>query len=100
MGSPAATIGTMTMCPRVTPGIRPVPHVGGPIVGPGAPTVLIGGTPAAVFGDACACVGAPAAIIGGSLTVRIGGKQAVRINDQTSHGGTILGGTPSVLIGD
>ena len=76
-----------------------VPHVGGPIVGPGVPTVLIGGMPAAVVGDICTCTGPPDAIAQGSATVTIGGKPAVRMGDATAHGGKITAGAPTVSIG-
>src|SRR6187431_41762 len=69
MGKPAARLTDMHACPMVTPGLPPIPHVGGPIIGPGAPTVLIGGLPAAVVGDNCVCVGPPDAIVKGSATV-------------------------------
>jgi uncharacterized Zn-binding protein involved in type VI secretion len=82
-----------------TPGLPPVPHVGGPIVGPGVPTVLICGIPAAVVGDSCTCVGPPDAIVRGSVTVLIGGKPAARIGDSTAHGGSIVVGCPTVIIG-
>jgi len=77
----------------------PVPHVGGPIVGPGVPTVLIGGMPAAVVGDMVTCVGPPDTISKGSTTVLIGGKPAARMGDQTAHGGVITLGAVTVLIG-
>ena len=95
---PAVRIGVdMHTCPMVT-GV--VPHVGGPIIGPGVPTVLIGGVPAAVMGDNCTCVGPPATIIKGSVTVMIGGKPAARLGDNTAHGGVIVGpGMPTVMIG-
>ena len=76
-----------------------VPHVGGPIIGPAVPTVLIGGSPAAVVGDLCACVGPPDSIVKGSTTVLIGGKPAARMGDQTAHGGVIVQGAPTVQIG-
>ena len=85
------------MCPQVNPG--GVPHVGGPIIGPGAATVLIGGQPAAVVGDSCVCTGPPDTIIKGSATVLIGGKPAARMGDSTAHGGTIMAGSPMVIIG-
>ena len=97
---PAARVGDMHMCPMVTPGVPPVPHVGGPITGPGVPTVLIGGMPAAHMGDMCVCVGPPSSIILGSATVLIGGAPAARLMDQTAHGGMITGpGCPTVIIG-
>ena len=96
---PAARLTDMHTCPMVTPGLPPIPHVGGPIVGPGVPTVLIGGMPAAVVGDMCVCVGPPDAIVTGSATVLIGGKPAARMGDVTAHGGSIVLGLPNVLIG-
>lgn len=93
---PAARITDMHTCPMVT---VLVPHVGGPVVGPGAPTVLIGGMPAAVVGDMCSCVGPPDVLVKGSTTVLIGGKPAARIGDLTAHGGTIVVGFPTVMIG-
>lgn len=100
MSRPAARIGDMHVCPMVTPGLPPIPHVGGPIVGPGVPTVLIGNMPAAVMGDMCTCVGPPDSLILGSTGVLIGGKPAVRMGDMTAHGGTITIGCPTVLIGE
>ena len=63
---PAARVGDPHICPMFT-GF--VPHVGGPIIGPGCATVLIGGMP------------------------------AVRMGDVTAHGGSIVMGFPTVLIG-
>lgn len=100
MGKPAARIGDMHICPMVTPGLPPVPHVGGPVTGPGVPTVLIGGMPASVMGDMCVCVGPPDTIIMGSTGVFIGGKPAVRMGDPTVHGGMVSVGCPTVLIGE
>ena len=100
MGKPAARITDMHTCPMVTPGVPPVPHVGGPILPPGCPTVLIGGLPAARVGDMATCVGPPDAIIPpGSPTVLIGGMPAARMGDMTAHGGVIVVGCPTVLIG-
>jgi uncharacterized Zn-binding protein involved in type VI secretion len=82
-----------------TPGVPPVPHVGGPIVGPGVPTVLIGKLPASVVGDTATCVGPPDTIVKGSATVMIGGRPAVRVGDTTAHGGSIVLGCPNVMIG-
>ena len=96
MSKPAARIGDMHTCPMVT---VLVPHVGGPVIGPGMPTVLIGGMPAAVMGDMCTCVGPPDTIMLGSATVLIGGKPAARMGDMTAHGGLIVLGCPTVLIG-
>ena len=94
---PASRLTDMHTCPKVEPG--PVPHVGGPISGPGVPTVLIGSIPAAVVGDMCVCVGAPDTIAKGSATVLIGGKPGARLGDSTGHGGVIILGLPTVLIG-
>lgn len=96
---PAARIGDMHVCPMQTPAIVPIPHVGGPIVGPGVPNVLIGGQPAVVLGDMCTCVGPPDSIIKGSATVMIGGRPAARITDNSPHGGVVVAGCPNVLIG-
>ena len=86
-------------CPMQTPGVPPIPHVGGPVIGPGAPTVLIGGMPASVMGDSCTCVGPPDTITAGSSTVLINGKPAVRMGDQTAHGGSLVSGCTNVIIG-
>lgn len=82
-----------------TPALPPVPHVGGPVVGPGVPTVLIAKLPAAVVGDSCVCVGPPDTVAKGSATVMIGGKPAARLGDTTVHGGSIVAGAPTVMIG-
>jgi uncharacterized Zn-binding protein involved in type VI secretion len=83
----------------VTPGPAPIPHVGGPILGPGAPNVLIGGLPAARLGDMALCVGPPDSIVAGSSSVMIGGVPAARLGDQCAHGGKIVLGLPTVEIG-
>ncbi len=96
----AARLTDMHVCPMQTPAFpAPIPHVGGPIVGAGVPTVLIGKLPAAVMGDSCVCVGPPDTIIKGSVTVLIGGKPAARMGDTTAHGGSIVLGCPTVMIG-
>lgn len=97
MGKPAARAGDMHVCPLVT-GV--VPHVGGPILPPGTPTVLIGGMPAATMGDMCTCSGPPDVIVLGSMGVLIGGKPAARMGDITAHGGNIILGCFTVLIGE
>ena len=99
MGMPAARLTDMHVCPMVTPGVPPIPHVGGPIVSPGCPTVLIGFLPAARVSDMCVCVGPPDVIVMGSPTVLIGGLMAARIGDMTAHGGSIVMGFPQVIIG-
>jgi uncharacterized Zn-binding protein involved in type VI secretion len=92
---PAARVTDMHVCPAFT---GPVPHVGGPILPPGAITVLIKGLPAARLGDMAVCVGPPDAIILGSFTVLIKGQPAARLGDSCAHGGKIILGCPTVLI--
>lgn len=96
---PAARLTDMHLCPMQTPGLPPIPHVGGPVVGPGIPTVLIEKLPAAVLGDNCICVGPPDSIIKGSATVMIGGKPAARLGDNCAHGGNVVMGAATVMIG-
>ncbi len=93
---PAARINDMHVCPLSN---GPQPHVGGPILPPGCATVTIGGPPAARVGDMATCSGPPDSIIMGSSTVFIGGMPAARMGDSTAHGGTIVSGCPTVLIG-
>jgi uncharacterized Zn-binding protein involved in type VI secretion len=94
---PAARVTDMHTCPLVNPG--PVPHVGGPILPPGGPTVIIAGMPAAVVTNMCTCVGPPDTIVKGSTTCMIGGLPAARMGDNTAHGGVIVTGAPTVMIG-
>jgi uncharacterized Zn-binding protein involved in type VI secretion len=94
---PAARVGDMHTCPLVNPG--PVPHVGGPILPAGCPTVLIGGQPAARVGDMAVCTGPPDSIAMGSPTVLIGNMMSARLGDPTVHGGVIVMGFPTVQIG-
>lgn len=91
----AARTGDMHVCPMTT---GTVPHVGGPIL-PGGVTVLIGGMPASTVGDSCVCTGPPDTIVKGSSSVLIGGKPAARMGDSTAHGGSIVAGCPTVIIG-
>jgi uncharacterized Zn-binding protein involved in type VI secretion len=93
---PAARVGDMHACPMMT---GPVAHVGGPILPPGCPMVLISNLPAACVGDQATCTGPPDTIANGSTTVLIGNKPAARVGDGTSHGGTIVAGCFVVLIG-
>lgn len=97
---PAARVGDMHTCPMATPGTPPIPHVGGPVLPPGCPTVLIGMMPAARMGDMCLCVGPPDVIAKGAMKVLIGGQPAARMGDNTAHGGVITIGCPTVIIGD
>lgn len=92
----AARVGDPHLCPMIT-GV--VPHIGGPILPPGCPTVLIGGMPAARVGDMATCTGPPDVVVKGSATVKIGGMPAARVLDQTAHGGVIVMGLPTVVIG-
>src|SRR4051812_17839176 len=94
---PAARITDSHVCPKVEPG--PVPHVGGPIC-VGSANVIIGFVPAGRVGDKLVCVGPPDSIAQGSSNVLINNKQAARIGDPTDHGGRIVTGTPSVIIGE
>ena len=96
---PAARLTDMHTCPMLTPGVPPIPHVGGPVLGPGLPTVLIGGLPAASVGDLALCVGPPDSIVQGSSTVLIGRVPAARLGDTTAHGGSIVLGCFTVIIG-
>lgn len=98
MGQPAARITDFHACPMVTPGVPPVPHVGGPIV-MGSPNVLTGSLPQARVGDQAVCVGPPDAIVLGSFTVFVNKVPAARLGDTTAHGGAIAVGLPTVIIG-
>ena len=96
----AARLSDFHQCPMQQPTpVGPIPHIGGPIAGPGAPTVFIGGLPAAKVGDLAICIGPPDSIVKGSQTVQVMGMPAARMGDKTAHGGTILLGCPTVLIG-
>jgi uncharacterized Zn-binding protein involved in type VI secretion len=95
----ALRVTDMHTCNMQTPGTPPIPHVGGPVLGPGVPTVLIGNMPAAVVGDMCLCVGPPDSIVKGSSTVMIGNKPAARQGDKTAHNGKLLSACPTVQIG-
>lgn len=96
VGFPAARLGDMHVCPMVSPG--PVPHVGG-VISKGAPTVMVAGMPAARVGDTAVCTGPPDTITAGSGTVMMGGQPAARMTSQCAHGGTVVAGCPTVLIG-
>jgi uncharacterized Zn-binding protein involved in type VI secretion len=96
VGQPAARATDMHTCPLFS---GPVPHVGGPIAS-GMPTVLSGKLPQARVSDPLVCVGPPDVIVKGSPTVMVGGLMAARMGDNTAHGGVIVVGCPTVLIGD
>jgi uncharacterized Zn-binding protein involved in type VI secretion len=93
---PAARVSDMHTCPMAS---GPVPHVGGPIIPPCEPTVLIGFLPAARVSDQLTCVGPPDVIVKGSATVLIGYLPAARLGDNTAHGGVIILGCSTVIIG-
>lgn len=99
MGQPAARASDMHVCPMVTPGVPPIPHVGGPILPPCCVSVLTGGLPQARVSDMATCVGPPDVIAMGSFTVLVGSLPAARMGDLTAHGGSIVLGCPTVLIG-
>lgn len=83
-----------------TPGVPPIPHVGGPVLGPGIPTVVIMGLPASVVGDSLLCAApVPDSAVKGSATVMIGGRPSVRVGDTTAHGGSVVVGAFTVIIG-
>lgn len=92
----AARINDMHVCPMVT---GTVPHVGGPVLPPGEVTVLIEGQPAARVGDSATCTGPPDTIVTGSSSVMIGGSPAARLGDSTAHGGILVAGAATVMIG-
>lgn len=96
---PAARILDMHVCPMMTPGVPPIPHVGGPVLVPGAPTVIIAFMPSATVGSMCVCVGPPDSVVKGSATVMLMNKPAARMGDTTAHGGSIVMGAPTVMIG-
>jgi uncharacterized Zn-binding protein involved in type VI secretion len=96
---PAARVFDLHFCPLFTPAVPPIPHVGGPVLPPGGAPVLIGGMPAARLADMCFCVGPPDVIAAGAATVLVGGLPAARLFDQEIHGGLLLTGSPTVLIG-
>jgi uncharacterized Zn-binding protein involved in type VI secretion len=100
MSRPAARLTDMHLCPMATPAVVPVPHVGGPVAGPCAPTVLIAGLPAARISDTLVCVGPPDVIVQGNTTVLVMGMPQARLGDATMHGGAIILGCPTVLVGE
>jgi len=99
MGKPAARITDFHACPMVTPGLPPIPHVGGPVI-MGSPNVITGKLPQARVGDNCVCVGPPDVIVMGSSGVFVNSRPAARVGDMTAHGGAIVVGCFTVLIGE
>jgi uncharacterized Zn-binding protein involved in type VI secretion len=100
MFSPIARTTDFHLCPMQTPAVVPIPHVGGPVVGPGATTVWAGGMPVSLLGDLAICVGPPDILCMGSPTVMAEGRPVVRISDMTAHMGNVIVGCPTVLVGD
>lgn len=98
MGFPASRLTDNHICPMITPGTPPIPHVGGPILSPGALTVITVGLIQSHITDVCVCVGPPDIVAQGSPTVIIGGLPATRITSSTAHGGMVVLGAPTVLI--
>ena len=96
MSMPTARLTDMHVCPMLT---GPVPHVGGPVISPGLPPGLFSVMPSARVGDICVCVGPPDSIVKGSATTLVGSMPVARVGDTTAHGGTIVGMTPTILIG-
>lgn len=92
---PAARVTDMHACPMFT-GV--VPHVGGPIAN-GHFTVLTGGLPQACVTNIAVCAGPSDVITKGSATVLVGSLPAARLGDITAHGGSIVAGCPTVIIG-
>ncbi len=98
---PAAKLQDNHICPMQSPAVVPIPHVGGPVLGPGIPTVLFEGQPAIVVGDVCLCVGPPDLIQKGSAGVTVMGRAVARVGDPTQHGGSLLGpGCLTVIVGE
>jgi uncharacterized Zn-binding protein involved in type VI secretion len=76
-------------------------HTGGPIFAPLEPTVLIGGQWAARMTDQAQCAAGPMdTISNGAFTTLIGRLPAARQFDTTLHGGKVIEGMPTVVIGD
>ena len=98
MGFPSSRLTDMHVCPMVTPGTPPIPHVGGPIIAPGVPTVITMSMIQSKITDTCVCVGPPDVVVQGSPTVLAGGLPATRITSSTVHGGQVVLGAPTVLI--
>lgn len=95
----AARLFDMHVCPLSTPAVVPIPHVGGPITGPGIPNVLIGGMPVSVLGDICICVGPPDSVVSGATTVMVMNRpMSLTITSSTAHGGRIVAGCFTVMV--
>lgn len=95
----AARLFDMHVCPMQTPAVVPIPHVGGPIMGPGVPNVLVGGMPVSVIGDTCMCVGPPDVVSSGATSVTVSGRfMSTVISSMTAHGGKIVAGCFTVMV--
>ncbi len=95
----AARLFDMHVCPMQTPAVVPIPHVGGPITGPGVPNVLIGGMPASVLGDTCICVGPPDIVASGATNVMVMNRpMSLTLTSMTAHGGKIVAGCFTVMV--
>lgn len=89
------TVSTNHVCPMVT---GTTPHVGGPVIGPGCPGVLINGQPVALLGDTCVCCGPPDVIVQGCPGVLVDGVPVVLQDCMTAHGGVVPAGVPGVTV--
>ena len=100
MSAPCARIGDFHACPMVTPSVPPVPHVGRPVAPPCVVNVLVGKMPAAPMGNMAICAGPPDVLVKGSATVMVGKRPCVRIGiDTTAHGGAVVVGCFTVIVG-
>ncbi len=96
MPKPAAFMGSLHVCPQMT---AIIPHVGGPVIGTAA-TVLVSGPPAVNINDMSVCVGPPDKVSLASFTVFAKGKPMARMGDLCGHGGAIVLGMPTIIVGD
>jgi uncharacterized Zn-binding protein involved in type VI secretion len=93
---PATRTGDHHVCPE----IRPAPHVGGSVRPPGAARVTINQAPGSRLFDHAGCIASPVDVVmSGASTVLVHGMPAVRIAEETLHGGKVVVGEPSVEIG-
>ncbi|QOY86673.1 PAAR domain-containing protein [Paludibaculum fermentans] len=98
-GKPAARIGDMHICNAMNPGMPPTRHVGGPII-EGVETVVTGNQKQSTVTHKCICQGPTDVIAEGATTVLVNNLPAARLGDHTIHGGIIVEGYESVLIGN
>lgn len=95
-GRPAVRVTDRHVCPFSD---GPVPHVGGAVVSAPAPEVLAAGLPLAAAGSLVGCEGALGFVLSGSATVLVAGQPVARVGDAAAHGGMLVGGAPTVLVG-